>query len=92
MNKIQELMKFVLKGKGTDLKPQDVEAYDNRAIKKCGLGQYESAIADFDRVIELNPQDAEIYYYRGNAKFKLGLNESAEKDYAKAKELGYTEQ
>ena len=29
-------MKFVLKGKGTDLKSQDVEAYYNRAIKKSG--------------------------------------------------------
>ncbi len=92
MNKIQELMKFVLKGKGTDLKPQDVEAYDNRAIKKCGLGQYESAIADFDRVIELNPQDMEIYYYREKAKHALGLHKSAEADDAEAKELGYVAQ
>ncbi len=57
-------------------------------VKKCGLGQYEFAIADFDRVIDLNPQDARAYSNREKAKHALGLHESPEADDAEAKELG----
>ena len=92
MNKIQELIKNVLKGKGVNLKSEDIEAYYNRGVKKCRLGQYESAIMDFDRVIDLNPQESEAYNGRGNAKNALGQHESAEEDCAKAKELEYKAQ
>ncbi len=59
MNKKQELIKIVLRGIGINIKPQDVEAYYDRGVKKYSLSQYELAIADFDRVIDLKPQESD---------------------------------
>ena len=51
------------------------------------LGDYQGAIADYDRALELNPQFAQAYYNRGNAKRTLKDYQGAIADYDKAIEL-----
>ncbi|MYG05329.1 tetratricopeptide repeat protein, partial [Candidatus Poribacteria bacterium] len=50
-------------------------------------GDYNGAIADYDRYIELNSGDAEAYYRRGQAKKALGQHDAAQADFQKAKAL-----
>ena len=59
------------------LKPDSVEAYNNRGNVKYLLGRNEDAIADFDRAIRLKPDDVVAYTNRGAAKDKLGQHGDA---------------
>ena len=76
------------------LKPNYVEAYNNRGNAYSSLGQKERAIQDCDQAIALNPNfaeaytnRAEAYTNRGNAYDNLGQYERAIADYDKAIEL-----
>ena len=51
------------------------------------MGDYEGAIADYDRAIEINPQHANAYNNRGIAKNKMGDYEGAIADYDRAIEI-----
>ena len=59
------------------LQPDYVEAYNNRAVVRANLEQYQDAIADFDQVIRLQPDNAYAYRNRGFAKVILGQNQGA---------------
>lgn len=54
---------------------------------KARLGQYEPAIADYDKAIGLNPNDALFYNARGFAKEQLEQYEEAREDRQKSAEL-----
>ena len=60
------------------------EAYFRWGYTKSELGQYESAIADYDMAIQLRPDHAIAYNDRGVVKGKLGEYEAAIDDYDKA--------
>ena len=60
------------------------EVYLRWGKKKYELGNYENAIADYDRAILLNPDHADVYNNRGNAKYKLGQHNAAIADYDRA--------
>lgn len=66
------------------LKPDFVEAYNNRGGAKADLGCFEGALADYDEAIRLKPDLAEAYFGRGNAKQNLHRFEDALADYDEA--------
>ena len=64
------------------LSPNFSGAYNNRGAVKAELGDFNSAIEDFDRSIELgHPIPAYPYYNRGCVKEKLGRCTEAIRDY-----------
>ena len=48
--------------------PEDAAAYLSRGHEKRNRGDYDGAIAEFDRAIELDPDNAGAYHGRGEAK------------------------
>ena len=66
------------------LKPDLVEAYNNRGNAKGALGRHEAAIADHDEAIRLKPDLAVAYSNRGAAKAALGRHDDAVADYDEA--------
>ena len=60
------------------------EAYFRWGYTKSELGQYESAIADYDMAIQLRPDYAIAYNDRGVVKGKLGEYDAAIADYDEA--------
>ena len=73
--------------KAIDLRPDYVEAYNNRGAAKNLLGKHQEAIADYDKVIQLKSDYAEAYSNRGTAKNFLGRYQHAIADYDKALQL-----
>jgi len=51
------------------------------------LGNYNQAIADYDKVIELDPKDSETYINRGRTYYYLGNYNQAIADYDKVIEF-----
>ena len=58
--------------------------YRESADRECQRGEYELAIAYYDRAIHLDPGDVYTYCQRGHAKFGLGQYELAIADYGEA--------
>ena len=56
----------------------------NRGNIYFGLGEQETATADFDRAIELNPNSKVAYYNRGLAAFVIGRYDDAIADSSEA--------
>lgn len=71
-----------------DLKPDYVEAYNNRGNAKSRIDdRLEDAIADYDEAISRKPDYAEAYFNRGNTKRKLDRIDEARQDFEKARDL-----
>jgi tetratricopeptide (TPR) repeat protein len=62
-------------------------AHYNRGTAYDNKGQYDRAIADYDKASQLNPRDADVYLNRGNAYANKGQYDRAIADYDKAIEL-----
>ena len=62
-------------------------AYSNRGLARYESGDYEGAIADFNKAIELNPEFALTYNKRGIVKCELEDYEGAISDFNQAIEL-----
>ena len=67
--------------------PEDAAAYISRGHAKRTSGDYDGAIAEFDRAIELDPVDAGAYHGRGEAKRGKGDYDGAIADCDRAIEL-----
>ena len=76
--------------KAIELKPDFVDAYNNRGLAKANLQDYRGAIADYNKAIELTPDYANAYYNRGSAKAALKDLDGACLDWSKAGELGFS--
>jgi tetratricopeptide (TPR) repeat protein len=63
------------------------EAYKNSGLAYANQGQYELAIADFNRALELNPRDAEAFNNRGGVYANQGQWDLAFADFNRALEL-----
>ena len=61
--------------------------YYDQGFDKYDAGNYQGAIADFNKGIEIDPHNADAYYYRGNAKRDFGDYQGAIADYTKAIEI-----
>ncbi|MCF6367021.1 MAG: tetratricopeptide repeat protein [Bacteroidales bacterium] len=55
--------------------------YSNRGITKGKLGDYDGAIADFDKALSITPEESGAYSNRGRAKMLKGDTEDAIKDF-----------
>jgi tetratricopeptide (TPR) repeat protein len=64
------------------------DAYYNRGIVFCKLGNYQQAIKDFNKSIELEPDNAEAYHNRGVAYSMIGNYQQAIADFKIAARLG----
>jgi len=60
----------------------------NRGIAYARQGDFDAAIADFDKAIELDTNNAKAYLLRGRAYFEIGERETAISDLERALELG----
>jgi energy-converting hydrogenase Eha subunit A len=58
-------------------------AYNNRGMVFLKAGQFDMAIADFNKAVALDPQYAKAYYNRGSAFDKIGRLDEAILDYKK---------
>lgn len=80
--------KFVTSYGNWLIRLQDYELESYKSGAAYGKqGEYDRAIADFNRAIELNPKDAVAYYNRGNVYRKKGEYHRAISDYSKALEI-----
>ena len=74
--------------KAIELKPDYVNAYNNRGTVYGIKGDYNRAIEDYDKAIEIQPDFAEPYCNRGEALLHLNEMEKAKADLITAKEMG----
>ena len=68
-------------------KPPDFAFYQNRANANFVMGEYDTAIADYNKAIELNPKEPAIYFSRGLAHFNKQSYTPAIADFDKVIEL-----
>ena len=68
--------------------PEDGDAYHGRGFCYLNQGQYQKALADFDRGIELTPQVVNLYYNRAHTLAFLGRKSAAAADAKRCEELG----
>ena len=59
---------------------QSAQVFANRGYAKFQNGDYQGALADFNKAIEINPQDADAYTSRSGTKLNLGDNQGALND------------
>ncbi len=69
------------------LNPKSASAYNNRGVAYKNKGEYDRAIADYDKAISLNPKYASAYNNRAWAYFKWGKAAKGLPDANKAIEL-----
>jgi len=60
------------------------QAWYNLGIMLMTSGQFEEAIASFDKVLEVEPELYQVWYSRGNALERLGYHDEAISSYNKA--------
>jgi TonB family protein len=68
-------------------KPPDFAFYQNRANANFVMGEYDTAITDYNKAIELNPKESSIYFSRGLAHFNKLSYTTAIADFDKVIEL-----
>ena len=71
-----------------DLPPRYAVVYTHRGNAYAAIGDFEAAIADYDKAIELNPAYAAAYYSRGVAWLHLQEWENARAGLTTAREMG----
>ena len=61
--------------------------YVQQGRQHVAVGDYASAIANFDKALQIAPEDPAAYYYRASAKFEWGKSEQATGNVDQAKRL-----
>jgi tetratricopeptide (TPR) repeat protein len=62
-------------------------AYSNRGMALCELGDYLGALDDYNKSLQINPISAATYNNRGIARSKIGDKQGAMEDLRKAIEF-----
>ena len=65
----------------------DADSYTDRGISHAAKGQYNKAIADFNKALELNPREAKTYLGRGIAYLEKFEYDKAMSDFSQAIEI-----
>jgi tetratricopeptide (TPR) repeat protein len=60
------------------------QAYSNRGYAYAEKGQFDRAIADYNKSLARNPKDDNVYHYRGVAHMRKGRFDQALRDIGKA--------
>lgn len=68
-------------------KTPDFAFYQNRANANFVMGEYDTAITDYNKAIELNPKEPDVYFSRGLAHFNKQSFTPAIADFDKVIEL-----
>jgi TonB family protein len=68
-------------------KTPDFAFYQNRANANFVMGEYDTAISDYNKAIELNPKEPDVYFSRGLAHFNKSSYAPAIADFDKVIEL-----
>lgn len=74
--------------KAIEIQPSPVY-FNNRGINRAILGQYEEAVADYDKAIQLDDTYAQSHLNKGASQYYLGKFEEACASYYRAYELGF---
>ena len=69
--------------------PDSYLAYTNRGMAYCERGEWQRAVADFDRAVELNPKFRAAFVKRGYAWFALNRLDAAFADAQHALDISY---
>lgn len=72
---------------GTQTPSLDADSYTDRGISHAAKGQYNKAIADFNKALELNPREAKTYLGRGIAYLEKFEYDKAISDFSQAIEI-----
>jgi tetratricopeptide (TPR) repeat protein len=64
-----------------------ITVYNDRGVARLNGGDFDNAIADFNKAIEVDPKFATGYFNRGRAYFAKGNNDGAIADCSKALEI-----
>jgi Tfp pilus assembly protein PilF len=67
--------------------PSNARAYSNRGLTKFEKGDFDGALADYNRSVELSPASFQPYINRGIVKNKVGDENGSNSDFSKAIEL-----
>jgi len=69
----------------------DLLKHEEELVKEGDLldnkGQYEKAIADYDKALLINPEDADVWFDKGETLKKMGKLTEAEKCFEMATKL-----
>ncbi|CAE7275041.1 TTC6 [Symbiodinium pilosum] len=71
--------------------PPDEALHEARGLVYRDMGDYQTALVDFDAVIDLEPQRGRHYYNRGVVYHRMGREQDAIEDLSRAIDLGSTE-
>mmetsp|Transcript_60465 Transcript_60465/g.141611 ORF Transcript_60465/g.141611 Transcript_60465/m.141611 type:complete len:681 (-) Transcript_60465:178-2220(-) len=71
--------------------PPDEALHEARGLVYRDMGDYQTALVDFDAVIDLEPERGRHYYNRGVVYHRMGREQDAIEDLSRAIELGSTE-
>ena len=77
-------MKISCYSEAIRLKPDFLEAYNNRGNARSEKGDLDGALADYEEAMRLKHDDAEVYYNRGMARRDKGDLDGALADYDEA--------
>ena len=72
-------------------KPDNPNAYNNRASSRMSLNDFSGAMRDYDSALKLNPYYADGYKNRGVSRFNQKDVTGACEDWKRASELGNTQ-
>ena len=73
------------------LKPDYVDAINNKGNALASLGKVQEALPFFDKAIQLKPDAANYYANRGIARNSIGNKKGACEDWQKALQMGYAQ-
>ena len=67
--------------------PQEAQAWFHQGIQRFNNGDFQEAIASYDKALAILPDSHEVWYNRANALFKLARTQDAIANYDKALEF-----